>query len=54
MSNFRSSITPQITAPPNILIPKTVKMYTIKKSNTKYNPRSIRNGDVFLCNCNFS
>lgn len=35
-------ITSQITALPNIPIPipKAVKTYTIKKSNTKYNPRS--------------
>ena len=33
-------ITLQITTPPNLLISKPVKMYTIKKSNTKYNPRS--------------
>lgn len=33
-------ITSQITAPPNTPISKAVKMYTIKKLYTKYNPRS--------------
>lgn len=42
-------ITLQITTPPNTSIPKAVKMYTIKKSNTKYNPRSeLERGCFFM------